>query len=307
MIQILEITSSRLYHVEVMKTEPLTSILAAASESSTAQAILITVFGDALYPRRQPTSVVDLALLVAPLGVNERAVRTALLRLSRENVVASKREGRHSLYSVAPESVETFRRAEARIYGDASPDWNGEWTVAIIDPSSEASDRARFQRELRWMGMATLQTGVLVSPTIDTDTVFSLAQMHRVTLTALFRSSLASGQLAGDPQLAAFTDPSGQLHELHEAHIAKWAQVKAVQIAPETTFAYRTTLIDDWRRIALRTVDAPRELLPDTWLGDSARSVTHDLYDDLFAMSEEYLDVHLGPASSKRRSFSPVP
>lgn len=284
----------------------ITRFLASTADDTTTRSLLTTVFGDALLTRGQPCSVVDLAMLLAPLGVNERSVRTSLLRLSREELVASVRDGRHSLYSVAPEAIDTFTRAEPRIYSDVSPAWDGQWTVAIIEPNTNSPDRSRFQSELRWMGMATLQAGVLASPTIETHTVSALAAEHRVTLTALFRSTLADGQLDGDPQLAAFTDPSGQLHELHESHIEKWAAVSGSDFAPDQSFAARTALLDDWRRIALRTLDAPRELLPDTWLGDTARTVTSDLYGQLFESSEAFLDERLGSAKSIRTGFSPT-
>ena len=117
-----------------------------ASPGTTTRSLLTTVFGDALLPRRQPSSVVDLALLVAPLGVNERAVRTTLLRLSRDGLVMGHREGRRSLYAVAPTAIDTFRRAETRIYECVDVSWDQQWTMALIDPASDSTDRARLQR-----------------------------------------------------------------------------------------------------------------------------------------------------------------
>jgi len=284
----------------------LTRLLAEAPNNTTTQALLTTVFGDALLPRQQATSVVDLAMLVAPLGVNERSVRTALLRLSREDIVVGARQGRHSLYSVAAGAIESFERAEIRIYGDRTPPWDGAWTLVILDQAADTARRAKLRRELRWIGMAPLQTGVFVSPTISTRAVEQLADEHGVCITALFRSALFAGQLDGDPQLAEFADPTGQLHELHEAHIEKWAPISAADVDPQHSFALRTLLLDDWRQIALRSLAAPRTLLPDTWLGDAARSVTLDLYDELLAPSEQFLNKHLGNAESARQGFAPI-
>ena len=280
--------------------------LRASTQGTTTRSLLMTVFGDALLPRDQPTSVVDLALLVAPLGVNERAVRTTLLRLGRDDLVDAQKVGRRSLYAVAASARDTFERADQRIYEDTDVAWDGHWTLAIVDPTPDAADRTRLQRELRWAGMATLQTGVLASPTIDPQIVAALAKQHRVPLTALLRSPLMSGSLDGDPQLAAFTDPSGRLHELHEKHMERWAPIVAKDVPDEHSFATRVLLLDNWRRIALQTLAAPRELLPDTWLGDTARTITSELYDGLFAASEAFLDAQLGPAKSNRNGFSPL-
>lgn len=273
------------------------------SSSTSGRVLLTTVFGDALLPRAQPISVVDLAFLVAPLGINERSVRTSLLRLSRDGVVTSERAGRRSLYRVADAAIDTFERADERIYRRSHPSWDGKWTVVVLESGGDAAARSALQRELGWAGLAAVAPGVFASPTVSTAEVQKLAGDRGTALAALMRGPLEDGTLDGDPQLAAFADPTGELHDLHERHLERWSSVDTDGLSDETALAMRTLLLDEWRRIALRTVAMPDELLPDRWLGDRARAITIARYDEVFPASERHLDAVLGPAGHAPRPF----
>lgn len=275
-----------------------------ATAATSGRVLLTTVFGDALLPRRQAVSVVDLARLVEPLDMNERSVRTSLSRLANEGVVTSERRGRRSLYRVADSARPTFLRADERIYRRARAEWDGQWTVAILDPETDAASRSRFQGELGWLGVAAVGPGSFASPTVSADDVAEVAERVGVDVAAVVRGRLEAGSLHGDPKLAEFADPSGELHLLHERHIDRWAAVDAAGLDDAQAFALRILLLDEWRRIALRAVAVPDDLLPEDWPGDAARRVTIDRYDEVFERSERYLDTVLGETAASVRSFT---
>lgn len=272
--------------------------------TTSGRVLLTTVFGDALLPRGQAISVVDLALLVAPLGINERAVRTSLLRLSRDGVVTSERVGRHSLYRVDDSAIETFERADERIYRRTHAEWDGQWTLAALEPGADAAARTRFQRELGWLGVAAIAPGTYASPTVTPDEMRTVAERLDAPLAALVRGRLEAGTLDGDPTLVAFADPTGELHALHEQHLERWSTAPVGGADDAQAFALRTLVLDEWRRIALRTVAVPDALLPDQWLGDAARHVTIDRYDEVFEASERHLDRVVGESSVPARPFA---
>ena len=54
--------------------------------------------------------------LLAPLGINERLVRTSVFRLAREGWLKAKPIGRESLYRLTRDGARRFRQAYRRIY-----------------------------------------------------------------------------------------------------------------------------------------------------------------------------------------------
>jgi len=58
-------------------------------------------------------------------------------------------------------------------------------------------------------------------------------------------------------------------------------------------FFLRTLLIHDFRKLLLRDPELPEVLLPPKWLGQSARSLTKELYRRLLISSERHLNKYL--------------
>jgi phenylacetic acid degradation operon negative regulatory protein len=116
--------------------------------------ILVTVFGDALRPYGAAVSVQSLTRILAPLEVPERSIRTSLTRLADDDLVTIDRVGNRSFYRVDPSAEALFDRAELRIYHDPDSEWDGHWTMAIIDSGVGTSDqRATLRRQRGWLGL----------------------------------------------------------------------------------------------------------------------------------------------------------
>ncbi|MEM7286554.1 MAG: PaaX family transcriptional regulator C-terminal domain-containing protein [Actinomycetota bacterium] len=266
-----------------------------ADPRSSARVLLTTIFGDALVPRSQEAPVQALAALMTPTGANERLVRTSLQRLATDGLVTAERRGRRSFYRVAPDAAGTFADADARIYAGGRVEWDGEWTVAVIDP--DADDRDMLRTELRWLGLGAVSPGVHVSPTVGIATVEAALARHANPLVLLTRGPSAPGVTSGDAALLAAVDPFGDADAALRAHIERFAPVAAVDDAePADAFVVRSLLIDSWRRIVLRTPDVPAELVPDSWPGHDALEITATIYRSMAETSEAHLDAHLGPA-----------
>jgi phenylacetic acid degradation operon negative regulatory protein len=109
---------------------------AACSDGApSARNLLVTVFGDALLPHGEETqiSVRSLSRLLGAFGVNERLVRTSLTRLVNDGLLTTTAEGRRSFYRVAAPALDLFRQADQRIYRGTSDDWDGSWTIVVIE------------------------------------------------------------------------------------------------------------------------------------------------------------------------------
>ncbi|MEM8922488.1 MAG: PaaX family transcriptional regulator C-terminal domain-containing protein [Actinomycetota bacterium] len=266
--------------------------------SPSARVLLTTVFGDSLLPRRCAVAVQDLAALMAPLGINERSVRTALQRLATEELVEAERQGRRSYYRVHPAAEATFASAEQRIYHRPSIPWDGAWTIAVLAPGGDAApDRRRLQQELRWLGLAEVATGVAVSAVVEPKRVSEAAERSGTDgLLAVIRGPLEAGSLNGDEVRRALADPTGDLQRLHRQHLATFEPY--VDVATESAvdaWVVRTLVIDSWRRLALRAAAVPDELEPVDWPADEAYELTALLFRRLAPASEHHLDRQVGP------------
>ena len=294
MIQARSHREQDVYHVVV---RVITDLVAAyrADPRASARVLLTTIFGDSLVPRGQEAPVQALAALMAPTGANERLVRTSLQRLATDGVVTAERRGRQSFYRVAPDAVGTFADADARIYAGRRVAWDGEWTVAVIHP--DAADRDRIGTELRWLGLGAVSPGVHVSPTVDVATVEAALVRHDSPLVLLTRGASAPGVTAGDAALLAAVDPLAEVDDALRIHLDRFEPLVGIgDVDPVDAFVVRSLLIDSWRRIVLRTPDVPAELVPTTWPGHRALSLTSTVYRAVASASEAHLDAHLGPA-----------
>ena len=281
---------------------------ATSDDGFSGRVLLTTIFGDALLPRRQPIAVLQLARLVAPLGLSDRLVRTSLLRMTREELVTSERQGRLSFYRVHPDAEATFRHANARIYGspEDQPVWDGEWTVAVVDPTvGSRADRSRLTDELGWLGLTETAPGVHVSPVVDATTVAAIGVRLGVAFSAVIRGSLTAGTVDGEDQRVRHADPEGTLRALHRSHQDRFRPFLdlADALTPEEAFVVRTLLLDGWRRIALRSPQLPTKLLPTDWPAHDSYAVTRSLHQALHGRSEEHVDQITGAEGAASSLF----
>ncbi len=280
-----------------MVTSPLGRLLDDEHLQASARVVLTTVFGDALRPRNARAGVRQLAQIMEPLGVNERAVRTALHRLSADGLVTSEREGRHSFYRVAPDAEPTFDQGESRIYGAVNPEWDGEWTVVVADATGEP--RASLDRALTWAGFRQVHAAVWMSPTATPETAIDEAARVDASLAAVSRGPLIAGSWDDQGRRRTLLDPDGDLEALYLRHLRAFDNGATWQdLDPPSALSARILLITNWRRLALRTPSLPAALVPADWPGTEARELTRTTYRALQKASERHLDELLGAAQA---------
>ena len=97
------------------KSAPLRRVLRTllADTSPRAKSLIVTVFGDAILPHGGSIWMGSLVALLAPFGVNERLVRTAVLRLTRDNWLVADSIGRRSYYRLTDTGSHRFEERVA--------------------------------------------------------------------------------------------------------------------------------------------------------------------------------------------------
>ncbi|NNE12168.1 MAG: phenylacetic acid degradation operon negative regulatory protein PaaX [Ilumatobacter sp.] len=287
--------------------------LVAASCSNgapSARNLLVTVFGDALLPYGPATSASPLSLaeLLDGFGVNERLVRTSLTRLVNDDLLAVDVEGRRSFYRVAVGALDVFARADSRIYGGAVVgEWDGSWTVVVIDGAEATADqRAALRQELSWAGFGTVAPNVMASPLTPphaaTTAIRHAGPFEQVLVTT---AQVVDDQATlGPVELAERCAPLDGSRDGYEAFIARFRRFENLtgELDDARAFKLRILLVASFRRLVLADPLLPAELLPADWPGHEARRLAGSLYRSVAERAERHLLDHLEPSPGRRRS-----
>ncbi|MHA1536116.1 MAG: PaaX family transcriptional regulator [Alphaproteobacteria bacterium] len=256
--------------------------------------MIVTVLGDALAPHGGSLWLGSLIALMAPFGVNQRAVRTSVLRLVREDWLLARPRGRRSYYSLTEAGRRRIEDSERRIYPSPRWDWDGRWLFVFTGLGAiGGEDRARLRRALRWLGFGQAAANVFAHPRAD---LGGLA--HAIDELGLANEVIA---LRAEPEVLLGIEPRqdllGRTWNLEElaADYGKFIDrfepfaATAGQPAPGASFTLRILLMHEYRRMLLRDPGLPAELLPSAWPGMQAWTLARGLYRKLAAASQVHL------------------
>jgi phenylacetic acid degradation operon negative regulatory protein len=271
-----------------------------------AQSLVITVWGDAIAPHGGVVWLSGLIRLLAPLGLNERLVRTSVYRLAREGWLAARQDGRRSLYRLTAQGRMRFEHAYRRIYAPPAQDWDGTWDVVLAPPAA-LTDGARrsLRQELGWEGFGALGAGVFVRPTRAAapgalgEILAARDLRHRV---AVLAGRDAPGLAARS--LQAYVRECWNLAGVaaeYRAFLARFAAVSrnfgsGGSVDPERCFVVRSLLIHAFRRVTLHDPQLPAILLPPRWPGSAAYALCRDFYRLTQRPAEQHLLATLATA-----------
>lgn len=263
--------------------------------------LIITIFGDAIAPRGGDIALGSLIRLAAPFGMTERLVRTSVGRLANDGWLESHRRGRLSYYRLSETGRTRFAEATLRIYGETRDDWDGEWTLIVMD-AAPGRRRDRLREELAWLGFGQVLPGMLAHPAHDLeDTRARLAELDALAHVTILRARLvpeesAARFIAAGWDLEALARSYRRFVAAFDPAISAIANADALP-SPRTSFVIRTLLIHEYRKIHLRDPLLPRSLLPDDWVGARAYALCKHTYARVFGPAEAYLTEHAESAS----------
>lgn len=262
-----------------------------------AASLVVSVFGDVVAPHGGRLALGSLIAWLTPFGVNERAVRTAVQRLTTDGWFARQSAGRRTDYRITAESRHRFTEADRRIYASGPPAWNGEWTVLFLGHgamSTRARDDAR--RALGWHGFGKLGPGVLVHPSADLEELdLALRDLGVEDETIVLRARRDQRLLANGASLAELTATAWDLRDLTREYRAYLKRFEPIALhlralpSPEICFRIRVLVIHEYRRILLRDPELPAELLPADWVGGEARRLCARIYWRVAEPATEYV------------------
>lgn len=281
------------------------------------RSLVVTLCGDCIAPNGGMFFLGALIRFLQPLGVSERAIRTAVFRLSKEGMFKTEREGRRSRYMLTRAARRQFSAAERRIYR-AGHVKSGHvkyssaqglkedvsWTLVLLPNDLSGPERDQIRKELGWQGFSSLSPTVLAhaNPALD-EAVASLKGMdmsdRAVVMSANVSSVTASTALSAmvgnawpldaiDARYGAFIDiytPFAQRLD----YLAKSGAVLDSEIA----FRLRVLLVHDFRRALLRDPGLPLDLAPEGWRGEDARALFERIYRRIAPDAQDYVGMVL--------------
>jgi phenylacetic acid degradation operon negative regulatory protein len=267
-----------------------------ASAPPRSKSLVMTIFGDTIVPHGGTVWLGSLIELLAPLGVNDRLLRTSVFRLAQEGWLAASRDGRRSAYAIAPVARERFERANRRIYAPLATQWDGNWTLLLATGGAiDAPARAALRKELLWDGYALVAPGVYGHPLGSTESLADiLARLALADKVVALRAAALPG-VAARP-LRALVDDGWDLSgviALYRQFIAQFAPLAALletaSLSAQQAFVVRTLMIHEYRRVQLHDPMLPVDLLPDPWPGAAAYQLARTIYLATFKPAESFV------------------
>jgi phenylacetic acid degradation operon negative regulatory protein len=276
------------------------------------KSLVITLFGDAIEPRGGAIRLSDLISVLSWFGVNERLVRTCVFRLMGEGWFVSRRQGRHSVYSLTKQGAVRFQRAYKRVYSEQQREWDGSWTLLYAPPNQNpAPERNRLERELEWEGFGKLAPNVFGHPSPELGSLRELLDGLDMSNRVFILSARPLDVLATLP-LRKLVDQSWNLNSLANGYRAftqrfgTFADMQSLsRLAPSESFVVRTLLIHWFRRVTLHDPQIPAALLSGDWPGHAARQLCRQIYQAIYRDTEDFLSQTVMSSGGTLAELSP--
>jgi phenylacetic acid degradation operon negative regulatory protein len=242
-----------------------------AARSARLRHLIVTIYG--LYARSGGgwLSVAALIRLLADLGMDEPAVRSAISRLKRRGMLEARRQDGAAGYQLSAGALDILREGDARIFRPRRATLADGWLLAVFSvPESQRDRRHVLRSELTRLGFGMVAPGVWIVPAHPQDA--TAAALRRLGLDAYADLFHADHLAFGDPaekirrwwDLDELERQYQAFIQAHEPVLRRWEQERSEL---DEAFADYVRAVTDWRRLPYLDPGLPVELLPADWIG----------------------------------------
>jgi phenylacetic acid degradation operon negative regulatory protein len=235
--------------------------------------LLLTVLGELVLPSSRPVWTSALLHVLSGLDVEEKSARQAIARTAKDGWIVSTRDGRRVQWELTASGRKLLSEGAARIYstGGAQASWDRSWLVVLASvPESQRKLRHRLQTRLAWAGLGNPSPGLWVS-----------THHERAGEVRKIIDDLDLGASA-----MSFVGPFGEIGSQHALVERAWDfsaialsyinfldAVEGVDPGPgDPVLLAQVQLVHAWRRFPFIDPQLPAELLPNDWIGHTARA-----------------------------------
>lgn len=257
------------------------SAVGAGGRDSRLGPLIITLF--ALYARGEHNwlSVASVIRLMADLGVEGQAVRSAVSRLKRRGVLRGERHEGAAGYAVSAGTLEVLEDGDVRIFERNRAAAGDGWLVVVFSvPESERDKRHALRTALTRLGFGTAAPGVWVAPgTLADETRRTLQRLALTPYVDIFTGDhFAFGDLPA--KVREWWDLD-ELTALYADFLERYRPVRehaaAGAVPAREAFGIYLPMLTEWRRLPYRDPGLPLSLLPPGWMGETAGALFEEL------------------------------
>lgn len=258
---------------------------------------ILTLYGLFARPTGVIIPVASVVQLLADLGAEPSSVRSAISRLKKKGVLVSQQAASGKGYALAAELEPHMQAGDERIFSSPSMNIRDPWLlVSFSVPESERQHRHKIRTGLARMGFGTVNAGLYIGPARLQAEAVEYIREHQLW-----------------PYIELFTcEPSG-LSDIQEK-ISRWwnwdklaneyqsflnsyqHEIEVWQTAlrqgtgdPLEAFRLYMPMVTRWRRLPFLDPGLAPELLPDNWVGNTARKLFGDLHRLLSPLSSQHV------------------
>ncbi|BBT49595.1 PaaX family transcriptional regulator [Acinetobacter baumannii] len=267
------------------------------NETLSGTSLISTIFGDSVLHRGGNISLASLIQLLELFGFNDRAVRTSVFRLVKNDWLCSDKIGRTSFYRITDSSRSTYLQAEQRIYNDQMKEWDHYWDLILMS-SLDTENKALLKKELEWLGFANISTNLMAYPGCNRiELQRLLVDLNMSEQVVVFKAEtlqLFNNSVDTIGRMLRINWPIDELRQRYLQFLDIFREIGVLlmqeneQLEPVQAFQIRTLLIHYYRRILLKDPALPLELLPTDWPAISARTLSMNIYKKVFEPADEY-------------------
>ncbi|MHC3033561.1 PaaX family transcriptional regulator [Acinetobacter nosocomialis] len=267
------------------------------NETLSGTSLISTIFGDSVLHRGGNISLASLIQLLELFGFNDRAVRTSVFRLVKNDWLCSDKIGRTSFYRITDSSRSTYLQAEQRIYNDQMKEWDHYWDLILMS-SLDTENKALLKKELEWLGFANISTNLMAYPGCNRiELQRLLVDLNMSEQVVVFKAEtlqLFNNSVDTIGRMLRTNWPIDELRQRYLQFLDIFREIGVLlmqeneQLEPVQAFQIRTLLIHYYRRILLKDPALPLELMPTDWPAISARTLSMNIYKKVFEPADEY-------------------
>ncbi|GAB4106848.1 PaaX family transcriptional regulator C-terminal domain-containing protein [Micromonospora taraxaci] len=268
-----------------------------AQVGSSPQHLLATVLGEYLDSSDADLPSAAVIAILREFGISEPSARSALSRLVKRGLIATRGNGRPPVYHLTPWAIARHRTRMRHFltFGAHPPPWTGAWVQASFSiPSSGQAARHAVRRSLGALGFVGLYDSVWIRPGSDAAPVReALDDLLQHVAGARWSVLHVRFDEESGPHGPASAYDLTSLASAYSDFIGRYADLRVAArdgtLDPAGALVARTSAMDSWRRFADIDPDLPEHLLPQPWPRQRARETFLDIHSALGSLAQARL------------------
>jgi phenylacetic acid degradation operon negative regulatory protein len=238
--------------------------------------MMLTLLGEYVLPGDGTAWTSALLAVFGRLGVQEKATRQALMRISNAGWLQSHKEGRRTRWQLTPAARQMLTEGAERIYSfGPARDWDGRWVlVQARIPESDRSARHLVRTRLTWAGFGSLGSGLWISPHPEREAE-AIGVLKDAGVADTAQVFTARRSPLGD--VKSMVEQAWDLPVIDEQYEEFNAEFRGA--TPNDVLVRQLELVHAWRKFPALDPALPAELLPARWSGSKAAKLFTDRHE----------------------------